>query len=267
MINTNRYIEEATEENIKQWLGMQTITETGSVPSFMTGYDALIECLKQQTLFAQFICSADDEKAGTFLRKLLNVFLVCGVSVDEVMSVVRENATCTTIQTSDWKECQSIPLLCDTGEKCCLLHSEAEFKQINKWGDERFPEKRRRIIHGETLLLETPENLPQYFIKADNRVYGISLIDREIIINHFSPIKPDMKIDLNEKFYKRFFWRGMLWNRDWKGPLHIITSLKFEDNLLRIDIENRTYPHSGFVLLDLKTAQVIESSPLTHIQV
>jgi hypothetical protein len=48
----------------------------------------------------------------------------------------------------------------------------------------------------------------------------------------------------------------MLFDRNWKKEISTIKNLGFENRLLKIEIENSTYPHSGYILLDLKTNEI-----------
>jgi len=64
------------------------------------------------------------------------------------------------------------------------------------------------------------------------------------------------EIDLTEHFHKRFFKKGPLYNQDWKFSLKPISQIKnigFADGLLKIEIENLTYPkpRHGYTLLDI----------------
>lgn len=70
---------------------------------------------------------------------------------------------------------------------------------------------------------------------------------------------PVRRIDLSEHFYKGFFYKGMLWTpQEWKGEISIIKNIGFVDGLLKLEIENLTYPHSGYILLELETYKIKE---------
>ena len=64
------------------------------------------------------------------------------------------------------------------------------------------------------------------------------------------------EIDLTEHFHKRFFKKGPLYNQDWKislKPVSVLKNIGFIDGLLKIEIENLTYPkpRHGYTLLDI----------------
>jgi len=71
-------------------------------------------------------------------------------------------------------------------------------------------------------------------------------------------------IDLTGDFPKRFFKTGPLYNQDWKFSLKPITQIKnigFTDGLLKIEIENLTYPKPryGYALLDIESMKLIKN--------
>ena len=71
------------------------------------------------------------------------------------------------------------------------------------------------------------------------------------------------EIDLTEHFHKNFFKKGPLYNQDWKfslKPISIIKNIGFTDGLLKIEIENLTYPkpRHGYTLLDIESMKLIK---------
>jgi len=71
------------------------------------------------------------------------------------------------------------------------------------------------------------------------------------------------EIDLTEHFHKNFFKKGPLYNQDWKfslKPTSILTNIGFIDGLLKIEIENMTYPkpRHGYTLLDIDSMKLIK---------
>jgi hypothetical protein len=72
----------------------------------------------------------------------------------------------------------------------------------------------------------------------------------------------EVQINLSEYFQKGFFYKGLLWDRDWRKEISVVRKVKFVNDLLRIKIENLTYPHSGYVLLDIEKNAVLEAKKL-----
>ena len=80
-------------------------------------------------------------------------------------------------------------------------------------------------------------------------------------------------IYLDEHFKKGFFYKGPKWNYDeykksnyyaWIRPSDIeknnisdIRNVKTENGLFKIEIENNTYPHSGYAYLDLTKLEIV----------
>jgi hypothetical protein len=82
-------------------------------------------------------------------------------------------------------------------------------------------------------------------------------------------------IDLSEHFETGFFYKGPKWNYDefkkvnyysWIRPGDIskkeiteLVSVKAENGLFRLEIENQTYPHRGYAFLDLKDLKIVKT--------
>jgi hypothetical protein len=85
-------------------------------------------------------------------------------------------------------------------------------------------------------------------------------------------------IHLDEYFEKGFFYKGPKWTRDsykkvnyyaWVQPWDVqkkeITELRgisAADGLFRLEIENNTYPHRGYAVLDLKDFKIVETGKI-----
>jgi len=64
-------------------------------------------------------------------------------------------------------------------------------------------------------------------------------------------------IDLTDRFRKGFFYKGLLFNKDWDGPFYDMKIIGFLGKFLKIEITNLTYPHAGFILLDLENKKIV----------
>jgi len=71
-------------------------------------------------------------------------------------------------------------------------------------------------------------------------------------------------IDLTDRFCKGFFYKGLLFNRNWEGPFYDMKIIGFLGKYLRIEITNLTYPHTGFILLDLENNKIAMAQKCNH---
>ena len=59
-------------------------------------------------------------------------------------------------------------------------------------------------------------------------------------------------IDLSEYFDKQFFYKGPKWKKEYPPmDITVITNIQADNGLIRIEIENVTYPCSAYFILDL----------------
>jgi hypothetical protein len=79
-------------------------------------------------------------------------------------------------------------------------------------------------------------------------------IDKSIL--NFS----ETRINLSEYFDKKFFYKGPKWKCEYPlKEISIIKNIEKRDEYLKIEIENITYPHSGYLILDIENYKIIES--------
>jgi len=55
------------------------------------------------------------------------------------------------------------------------------------------------------------------------------------------------------------FYKGLLYDNNWKGEICIIKNIAFYNGLLRIEIRNLTFPYSGYALLDIEQCKIVEA--------
>lgn len=93
-----------------------------------------------------------------------------------------------------------------------------------------------------------------------------------ILLEHENGYKT---IDLDQYFSKGFFYKGPKWNYNeykkvnyyaWISPGDVekeeiseIKEVKTENGLFKIEIENKTYPHTGYAYLDLSKLKIIRT--------
>jgi hypothetical protein len=130
------------------------------------------------------------------------------------------------------------------------------------------------------------QNTPQYYLLKSGNIYGISYQHKFItiynkindtfgkfkmnsgdagfddIINKYEYDKQninEIKIDLFKFFYTGFFYKGMLFDGNWKQEIIALKNIEFMNGLLKIEIENLTYPHIGYVLLEIGKNKITEA--------
>jgi len=135
------------------------------------------------------------------------------------------------------------------------------------------------------------DDKPEYFVMKNKKIYGLSFTESsgrayygrflfiyhrlgafshkirlsigtldEIMMNKNKKCNPFLKtktIDLADHFYTGFFYKGLLWDKDWEGPFIDIKIIGFVGNYLKIEITNLTYPHTGYILLDIENNKIM----------
>jgi hypothetical protein len=250
-------------------------------------FNILLRYLRDNTVFIKYMCYCDYEKARTLFIKIVNAFQIKIIDIDEKVNYIRLNGTERQIRISDW-QFFTMPLICDAEAKQSLTCRMADFKYANNWGDET-ASVQRKIIHdmnGNVIWVKTDYRDPQHIIYLDNDYYAIENKHKHLIIYKNMKIKKginvnneyanlddivkeydndrykcdEINIDLTEHFPKGFFYKGPKWTKELfpKGIIEL-REIKAVDGLVRIEIENISYPHKGRVLLDLKNPHIMVS--------
>ena len=283
MINIEKYLESITEEQLKK-----TILEfcNISTENFKKGdYNQFIDFLKREHSITQYICTKPGKMGMELLTKVVNCFYLSEPNINEIYNEIVSNASLVDKRISNWKHIK-IPLINEKSDELFLICSQAEFVKTNKWGY-KSPKSLYKIIYNGKRIYYAGNKFsePEYFVLKSDKIRGISYHHKSIIVfnnleinykeivvkenSNLNDIKDstsmihscykDDKIDLSECFYKGFFYKGLLFDRNWSKEITILKSIRFSNGSLRIEIENLTYPHSGYVLLDLETNKIIEA--------
>jgi len=257
-------------------------------------YDLFITLLKEDFIFVQCICDAPLWEGREFLVKMFNCFKIKNVNIDETLVRIIIDSAYHPKRISDWNVSE-IDVISDTQEKVKLHCYSAECMDSNNWKMANNPYTYSIICHDKQLLWHTPSaysnNMPEYFVMKNKRIYGLSFSrscrrghqDRVLFIYHhlgfinnqvYVPIddlneilmaehKKDTmfdeteNIDLTKRFCKGFFYKGTLFSRNWEGPFYDMKIIGFLGKYLKIEITNWTYPHTGFILLDLEHSKIV----------
>jgi len=278
-------IDDLTEEEIKEkYLLCDKINPKD------WGFEEFLNYFRKHSIYIEYICYVDYEKAKILLSKFINVFQIKNIDIDEKVKHIREYGTRELVRVTDW-EFSTIPLISDDEEKsltCC----QAEYKSANKWGEGTYPSK-EKIIHDKNrnvIWIKNDYRNLFYFIKFNNNFYAIkndhkmlyiykniNIITKKLTVyqnydnlddiykeNDYEEKKcEEIGIDLSDYFPVGFFYRGPKYTKEWKElypkGFNIYREITFQNRLLRIEIENLSYPHKGYVLLDLESEKVIEA--------
>ena len=257
-----------------------------------TDFDTVIDFLKEHTLFTDYILYTDNERAQKLLAKILNAFKIKEENLSEKIEYIVSNASMERVKIDNW-EYLPMALITENDENNVLTCCCANFKTANKWGRETAPSK-IKIIHNKNrhvIWIKNDYKDPSYFISFGEEIYAINyehkkliiyknigIISKKIIVNEEYDNLDDIvkendndylnkceeiKIDLSEYFPIGFFYRGPQWTKEWKElyPNGIIDykEIIFVNGFLKIEIENISYPHKGYVLLDIKNFVIIEA--------
>ena len=196
-------------------------------------------------------------------------------------------------KTSDWIVSQR-SVISDNGEKVRLTCHSAEYRFIDNLGRYSSSYCFKIICQAGKILWLSFDNEPEYFVMKNKKMYGLSCHRSVYIYNNLDTIYNDIyfdsdkldeikskydnnyfcndfldirnklcpnliDIDLTDHFYKGFFYKGFLWDRNWKGNYYEAKVIGFVGDYLKIEITNLTYPHTGYILLDIESAKVIEA--------
>jgi hypothetical protein len=236
------------------------------------------------------------EKAKLLFIKLANAFQIRNIDIDEKVNFIRLNGIRELTRVSGGRF-STIPLITNNNNHtltCC----SANFRYENKLQDEigQYSVYEKKIIHDEksrVVWITNGYREPEFFLRIDNEFYGISGDHKRIriyknmgitelkvtvnqnygnlddIVKKYENEKnkcKEMAVDLSVYFPKGFFYKGPKWTRE-LYPNGIITYNKISliDKLVKIEIENISYPHKGYVLLDLSNYyKIIEAKKIDN---
>ena len=247
-----------------------------------------------------FCCSNSIEKKMTFLQELANCFELKNTNIDELYKLIEINVTLVLERISEWKKtnvCLFNEASSDLKIECNYAKYEYVSKwgpkTVEPWVFEIYSYNKNVIWI--TKYVKSPE----YFIFHNNKLYvifylyesieiissieksfGKIVIDNDLILDEIINNNKDTmntyteirlkdidykrtEIDLTEHFHKNFFKKGPLYNQDWKFSLKPISTIKnigFIDGLLKIEIENLTYPkpRHGYTILDIESMKLMK---------
>jgi len=289
LIRIDKYLK--TIENITEELIKERYISADKINTQGWNFDQLLSYLRERSTFIEYICIVDYEKAKILFTKIVKAFQINNIDIDEKVSYIREYGTMRYVRTSDW-EFSAMPLISDSNEDSILTCCLSESKSANKWGKETASSK-DKIIHDENrnvIWIKNDYSDPPYFLKFNNKIYAIdyyhkmlkiykniNIITKNVIVsqnydnlddiireyNYEKDKCEHIKIDLSDYLPVGFFYRGSKYTKEWKElypkSFNIYREITIQNKLIRIEIENLSYPHKGYVLLDLENNKIIEA--------
>ena len=274
-------------EDIFRWFLSEEIKNyyhTDEVPNTIYGdYNSFIEFIENTHIFNDYICLKGYDYAVVFIQILLYHFKIKDASISEVYNIIKLNADHEQKKISNWEK-HEIDLLNDNSTICKLLCYSSEYKIIDKFGDELRHRIHRILFYKDNIIwINRPE--PKYFFLYKEKIYGISYTHKEIEIYKNIENNPDSilidndqvlddiiknndtqyereVINLTKYFPFSFFRKGFLYNVDWKREISVMKNIEYFNSLLQIEIENLTYPHTGYALLDIEQCKIIEANKI-----
>jgi hypothetical protein len=286
MIDIDKIIEESSEEKIKEFILNHFKMENKEI--IFSDLNFFIEFIKSEQ-FISSIISSDERKNGRLLLvKLLNIFNLTDKNIDELYEYIKTNAIEKLIRVTDW-ELTGISLLSVNTVNEHINCYSAEFIYRNNWGNESDKETYKIFKYKNSVIwISSNRDEPQHIISQNGRLFGLAYthknltiyknlnnIYKEISFDNLDDIITQYKntnfnigreeIELSGYFDKRFFYLGILADRafmsdrNFKSKITKIKTIDFSEGPLKIEIENITYPHTGFILLDIENCKIIKA--------
>jgi hypothetical protein len=279
MINLEKYIDDISEKSIANHLKFFF-----NIDIVENDYQAFLNYLKKDNLCTQYICTRSYERAVDFLQKLTKCFKLDIKKFDELYDLIKYNASLSIKRVSDWKiDDENVITQCS--EPLIIKYYSAEYVHSNKWGYTTEKSTINIYSHNSRIIwIDNDFNKPQSFVFRNGQFYCLNYYHKHISIfkniadsfleitfednselddvmdkYHKVNIRPrSIDLDLTNCFYKRFFYKGFLFDRNWKNDISVIKNIEFYGDYLRVEIENLTYPHSGYVFLDIDNDKIID---------
>jgi hypothetical protein len=273
----DEFVKNVSVENLLSFL------DDSDIETKNKDFNSFKECVGKDNICNRYIFDSTDDKVIILIEKLVKCYCLEGINIDEIYKLIKENASFALKRASEWKKSE-ILMTNDTAEEVKLNCSSAEFRYENKWGyigesethEIIYSNKKERVY-----WVKRKEKDPLCYVFSKNKMYGLKYEHKRLSISKFignvlhdNTVETDIgldeifakgvttveksRIELDNHFYKGFFYKGPLWDRNWIEKITIIKSVGFVEGKLRIEIENITYPHNGYVFLDLENGKVLE---------
>ena len=233
------------------------------------------------------------EESIKLFNKILDAYEIHNVNRAKEYESLMEHLTYRLKRISEWKHAK-LNILNLTTTDLDYYCSSAIFILENDW-KHSYGRSTNWIIHDSKgkIIWAYDYNEPEYYIYCNDVLYGLSYdhhkkcekafvltnnkdtkeLDINIIAINDDNLdllcqkitKKDLKqheekIDISECFDKEFFYKGPKWKYSYpESKITVIKEIQIENGFLKITIENITYPHNGYIVLDFENRKIIES--------
>ena len=247
----------------------------------------------------EITCNSEDVSLKRLLKEAKKYCYIPVKDIDDLRNQIKEPNFLSIERVSQWKN-SSIPVLNHNGNIHNFGYCHADYNIVNKWRHKRFY-KCFQIIYSDDFTVGwygDKIDKPLFWVSIDKTIYGITYLHKRLwlypsacvepesvssldtvlldnIVNKYEkrfsnnyPTNDSQIIDLDQCFKKGFFYKGPKYDFKNRLPYYDyiseIKNAEAENGLIRIEIENITYPHSGYAYLDLAKlgityTEVIES--------
>jgi hypothetical protein len=277
--NLNAYIDDISEESIANYLKFFFDTDIVEIDC-----QTFLNYLKKDNLCTQYVCTRSYEKAVKLLQKLTKSFRLNIKQFDELYDLIKYNASLSIKRVSGWKT-DNVNVITQFPEQFTIIHYSAKYVRSNKWG---YITKESTINiyfdNDQIIWIDADFEKPQSFVFKDGQFYCLNYDHKHIsifknLVDSFAEIifednaelgsiiaqydKVNIRLgninfDLTDCFYKGFFYKGFLFDRNWKNDISVMKNIECYGDYLKVEIENLTYPHSGHVILDIDNDKIID---------
>ena len=293
-------IKKITKEEIREQISheedilLRTRVKDGDYQSLIEYFKGSKSFPKQPSLLAQDLTLLSHKESLKLYHKILDAYGIHNVDRAKEYSSLIENLIFKPKRLSDWKH-KKLKFINLTKKNINLSYSYATFILENNW-KHSLSKSKHRIIYDNNGNIYWLDNFkePEYFIYDTNLLCGLSYdhyaagdklfiitntngtkklkIDIESINDNFLDsvsqniekiTTKQQSIDITECFDHGFFYKGPKWKNETPlAPITRIKRLEAERGFLKVIIENVTYPHSGYIILDFKNRKILDSKRL-----
>jgi len=235
-----------------------------------------------------FICR---RSVASHLKEAKKYCYIPVKNIDDLRNKIKEPDFLSIERVSQWEK-SSIPILNFDGNIHNFDFCHADYNIINKWGHKRFYKCFHVIYSDDFSVIWFGEKYdkPVYWVSKENTIYMFTYLHKRLCLYPSACVEPELisgldtalldnivkkyekrfsnayptndriEIELDNCFKKGFFYKGPKYDFKNHQPYYDyiseIRNVEAKNVLIRIEIENITYPHSGYAYLDLEKLEI-----------
>jgi len=236
----------------------------------------------------KFVCK---RSSASNLKEAKKYCYIPVKNFDDLLNQIKEPDFLSIKRVSEWEN-SSIPILNFDGNIHNFDFCRADYNIINKWGHKRFYKCFYIFYSDDFSVIWFGERIdkPVFWVSMEKTIYMFTYLHKRLLLypnacfetelvsgldtrlldnivkkyeKRFSndyPTNDRIEIELENCFKKGFFYKGPKYDFENHKPYYDyiseIKNVDTQDGLIRIKIENITYPHSGYAYLDLEKLEV-----------